>query len=109
MPNRYYKKTIVNIPKYIKKIDIDTVDFIGKMTEKLITMIHVIDKRIEDARQENTAPTQVSGFGYAEIPQIKVQIKQEYIVYICKYGPPTDGIFNMTLLNDIREKLGITE
>lgn len=108
MPNRYYRKTIVNVPKYMKKLDMDTVEFVEKMTGKLILMVESIDKRIDDALKQGAVPEKdVVGFGYVEIPNIMVQIKKEFMIYLSKYGPPADGMFNMDLLNDIRRELGV--
>ena len=44
----------------------------------------------------------------ADITIPPVQAKIEYIIYVQRYGPPINGIFNQNLLAIIKSDLGIT-
>jgi len=87
----------------------DTIRFFGNLATKLLEMAESIDARIERIK-EDCVPRQASGFFLAEItaPQMTLGVKYEYIEYIKRYGPPEDGVFDETLLNKLREEMGIS-
>ncbi len=44
----------------------------------------------------------------ADITIPPVQAKMEYIIYLQRYGPPINGVFDSILLSVLRTELGIT-
>lgn len=84
------------------------IEFIDKITDKLYD---VVDKVKNDMNKlECAANGRVSnGAILAEItpPKQTVGVKQEYLIYIQRYGPPKDGIFDESKLNAIKLELSI--
>ena len=52
------------------------------------------------------APGGSRGFFLATVPlSAKVETKSEYLFYVRRYGPPTDGIFDPIYLDLIRAEI----
>ena len=87
----------------------DSTRFLNTLATKLLDMAKAIDARIEKIKQEYSNNTAQSGFYLAEItaPSMEVGVKYEYIEYITRYGPPSDGIFDEAKLKLLRQELGI--
>jgi hypothetical protein len=73
-------------------------------------MTTAITKRIDDIKANCKGGGGASGFLLASIeaPQMTIGVKYEYIEYIKRYGPPPDGKFDETKLQQLRAELGIT-
>jgi hypothetical protein len=86
----------------------NTVEFFGKLATKLLEMSEAIEKRIEKIKSEMCYKPQ-RGVILAEIeaPKPVFGVKYEYVEYIRRHGPPTNGKFDETKLQTIREELGI--
>lgn len=86
----------------------DSSKFFSDLATKLLEMTTAINKRIEDVKK-NCGGTQQNGFFLASIetPSMVVGVKYEYIEYIKRFGPPTDGKFEETKLHQLRLELGI--
>jgi hypothetical protein len=84
----------------------DTTKFFWNLSQKLLDMAEAIDKKIFDL--QNKVCSRDSGILFAEleVPKQVVGIKYEYIEYIKRYGPPTDGIFDPVKLEALRIELG---
>lgn len=107
MPSRFYRRAVTSVPKYMKRLDIEALEFADKLTDKLSLMINAIDVRIKAAlsTSQQKPVGDIAGFGYVKIPTIKVEIKREYMLYLMRYGPPSDGIFDLDLLHKLREEI----
>ncbi len=84
----------------------DTTRFFWNLSQKLLDMAEAIDKKIYDL--QNKVCSNGSGILFAKIdaPKQMVGIKVEYMEYIKRYGPPTDGIFDPVKLEELRIELG---
>jgi len=52
------------------------------------------------------AKTDVAIMGKADVSVPVVNPKQEYFIYVQRFGPPLTGIFDENALNQIRRELG---
>ncbi len=88
----------------------DSTRFFSSLATKLMEMTTAITKRIDDIKANCGSKSGGSGFLLASIeaPQMTIGVKYEYIEYIKRYGPPTDGKFDETKLQQLRAELGIT-
>ncbi len=79
--------------------------FLETLTDKLIEMTESIKTQIEEL--ENRVPSCHRGLRIAEIdvPVPPIAVKQEYLIYIKRYGPPINGIFDPIYLDLIRAEL----
>lgn len=75
----------------------------------LMTMIQslqpIISTLIPYVKAEN-AKSQVAIMGKAEVTVPKVNPKEEYFIYVQRFGPPHEGVFDENALNQIRKELG---
>ena len=75
----------------------------------LLTMVQslqpIISSMIPYVKAEN-AKQQIAILGKAEVSVPKVNPKQEYFIYVQRFGPPNEGIFDESALNQIRKELG---
>lgn len=83
--------------------------FFSKLANKLLDMAVSIDKHIEKIKAQiqcksNGGVVLVS----IDTPIMTIAIKYEFIEYIKRYGPPTDGKFEDDKLELIRTELGIS-
>lgn len=85
----------------------DTTRFFWNLSQKLLDMAEAIDKKIYDL--ENKVCSDGRGIFFAKIdaPKQAVGVKMEYLEYIKRYGPPTDGIFDPVKLEALRVELGL--
>ena len=85
-----------------------SISFFSKLSEKMLNMVTTLKKQFEECKA-NSKPSQAKGFFLASIdtPQMTLGVKQEYIEYIKRYGPPSDGIFDEVILARLRTELGI--
>lgn len=79
--------------------------FLETLTEKLIEMTESIKTQIEEL--ENKVPSCHRGLRLTEliVPVPHIYVKQEFLIYIKRYGPPTNGIFDPIYLDLIRAEL----
>lgn len=87
---------------------LSAINFLDTLTGKLLDMTVALQKQFNECKA--TTATQEAGFILASIdaPAMSIGIKYEYIVYIQRYGPPNDGIFDEAILAQLRTELGIT-
>jgi hypothetical protein len=87
----------------------DSAIFFNDLATKLLEMASAIDTRIEEIQKNchNSGSGKGVYFASVEVVPMTVGIKYEYIEYIKIYGPPTDGVFDETKLQQLRVKLGI--
>ena len=88
----------------------DSSRFFSSLATKLLEMTTAITKRIDDIKK-NCGNSHGAGKGFLlasiDAPQMTLGVKYEYIEYIKRYGPPTDGKFDETKLQLLREELGM--
>ncbi len=86
----------------------DSSKFFSNLATKLLEMTTAINTRIEDIKK-NCGGQRGQGVFLAsiEVPKMTLGVKYEYIEYIRRFGPPTDGKFDESKLNDLRIELGI--
>jgi hypothetical protein len=86
----------------------DSSNFFSDLATKLLEMTTAVNKRIEDIKK-NCGGSKQSGFFLASIeaPVMNLGVKYEYIEYIKRFGPPTDGKFEEEKLKQLRIELGI--
>ena len=87
----------------------DSSNFFSSLATKLLEMATAVNKRINDIKQNCGSGSRQSGFMLASIeaPVMTVGVKYEYIEYIKRFGPPTEGKFDETKLKQLRTELGI--
>ena len=86
--------------------DPSTSNFLNALVNKLHSMAIALKDQFTSL--ENIATHSCSrGVVFAEIdaPPIILKVKYEYILYIQRYGPPLDGVFNETYLAELRKEL----
>lgn len=88
----------------------DSSKFFSSLATKLLEMTTAINKRIDDIKKNCKSSSGGGGVLLASIdaPQMTLGVKYEYIEYIKRFGPPTDGIFDEKKLEDLRIELGIS-
>jgi len=91
-------------------IDRNSAVFFNSLATKLLDMSRAIEKKMEDLRKRVCEPQNGRGFLFASIeaPSMVVGVRQEYVEYIKRYGPPVKGKFDEGLLNILRQELGIS-
>lgn len=88
----------------------DTSKFFNNLATKLLEMTAAINKRIEDMKVKmSTVCSRQSGIVLAsvEAPKMTLGVRYEYIEYINRFGPPSDGVFEEEKLESLRIELGI--
>lgn len=85
-----------------------SITFFATLSQKMLDMVDTLKKQFEEFK-ENCKPTTVRGFFLASIdaPKQVIGVKYEYLEYINRFGPPKDGIFDETLLDQLRTELGV--
>ena len=79
--------------------------FLETLTDKLIEMTNSLKTQFAELVKP-PAPGGSRGFFLATIPlTAKVTTKYEYVFYIRRYGPPTNGIFDPIYLDLIRAEI----
>jgi len=81
--------------------------FLQTLTDKLILMTTSLKQQFADL-EANSRATQVAGKGaFLASIEIKGEIvfKSEYFIYVMRYGPPVNGIFDPVYLELIRAEL----
>jgi len=87
----------------------DTVRFFGDLATKLLEMAESVNTRIEKIKAEACKPTE-RGIILAKIDvqPAPIGVGGEFIEYVKRYGPPTNGIFDPVLLQQLRTELGFS-
>ena len=89
-------------------LDRNSAIFFNNLATKLLDMSKAIQTRMDELA--NRVPGQQSGgFLFASIntPAMMVGVRQEYVEYIKRYGPPQKGKFDAAKLEQLRIELGI--
>jgi hypothetical protein len=84
--------------------------FFNALSGKMLDMVSTLKQQFAECAA-NATNTVASGFFLVKISTKSgtLGVKLEYVEYIKRYGPPTDGIFDETLLQQLRDELGISE
>ena len=81
--------------------------FLQTLTDKLILMTNALKKQFADL-EANSGATRVAGRG-AILASIEIRgdiiFNTEYYLYVMRYGPPVNGIFDPVYLELIRAEL----
>jgi hypothetical protein len=88
-----------------------SVNFLEKLSNKLMDMTKSLQEQFAElVRPPPTSGTDGGGFYIAKIdtPVMVIGVKYEYVLYIQRYGPPNDGIFDEAILSELRAELGIS-
>jgi hypothetical protein len=88
-----------------------SVNFLETLSEKLMAMTESLQEQFAELVRPPPAPSKAAGgFYFAKIdtPTMVLGIKYEYVLYIQRYGPPENGIFDEAILTNLRAELGIT-
>ena len=79
--------------------------FLDTLTDKLIEMTKSLKQQFSELVKPRPA-NGARGVFLAEVPvSATVNIKEEFIIYINRYGPPINGIFDPIYLDLIRAEL----
>jgi hypothetical protein len=108
------------MPRYLVKdvlttglsqsINLNSVYFLHSLADKLYLMSTTIEKKIKDLEEKATCQVEQGVFLVSvEAPKMTLGVKYEYVEYIKRYGPPCDGKFNETILEELRKELGIEQ
>jgi hypothetical protein len=83
--------------------------FFNNLATKLLEMSTALEKKIEDLMNKTCLPPTYNSFYLVEIdtPSLALGVRQEYLEYVKRYGPPCDGIFEEDKLNILRKELNI--
>jgi hypothetical protein len=89
-------------------IDRNSAIFFNNLATKLLEMSQSIETRITEL-ENRPCSTETKGVFFAaiETPSMTLGVKYEYIEYIKRYGPPSEGKFDEQKLNSLRIELGI--
>lgn len=78
----------------------DLVDKLEEMTKSLKQQFYELSTVNNDGRGLILAE--------AEVKMPKIVVNQIYFIYVQRFGPPIEGKFDETLLDQLRAELGIT-
>ena len=80
--------------------------FLTTLADKLKAMVESLEKQFEELR--NSAMSRGEGAILAGVTSsAAVDISIQYVIYIQRYGPPTDGVFDQELLDAIISEFNI--
>jgi hypothetical protein len=88
-----------------------SVNFLEKLSNKLLDMTKSLQAQFAElVRPPPSSGTDGGGVYIAKIdtPVMNIGVKYEYVLYIQRYGPPDNGIFDETILSELRAELGIS-
>lgn len=87
-----------------------SVNFLETLSDKLMLMTESLQKQIAELTRPPEANNGEGGVYLAKIdtPVMMLGIRYEYVLYIQKYGPPDNGIFDEAILDTLRTELGIS-
>ena len=79
--------------------------FLETLTDKLIEMTNSLKEQFEELKK-NQGPIDTKGILLVNVEvSANVSFRYEYVIYIQRYGPPTNGIFDPIYLDLIRAEL----
>lgn len=83
--------------------------FFNTLSEKMLNMVTTLKEQFAECAANANASATAKGFFLVKIeaPSGILGVRQEYIAYINRYGPPPNGVFDETLLQQLRTELGI--
>ena len=86
--------------------DPSTSSFMNTLVNKLYDMALALKNQFS---MLETMATHVSSrgvvFAAIDAPPLVFQVNYEYVLYIQRYGPPLDGVFNQSYLADLRKEM----
>ena len=87
-----------------------SVNFLEKLSNKLMDMTKSLQEQFAELVRPPPSTGADGGVYIAKIdtPVMVIGVKYEYVLYIQRYGPPSDGIFDETILSELRTELGIS-
>ena len=86
-----------------------SVNFLEKLSNKLLDMT----KSLQDQFSELVRPPPSGGgdggiyIAKIDTPVMVIGVKYEYVLYIQRYGPPENGLFDEAILTELRAELGV--
>lgn len=85
--------------------------FFNTLSEKMLDMVTTLKTQFEKCAANANNNSTARGFILAKIDAKPptLGIKYEYLEYIKRYGPPSDGQFDPVLLQQLRTELGIPD
>ena len=84
-----------------------TLSFFDVLSEKLVLMAESIDAQMEFLRKNVYTHAEGAVLASIVMKPPPIGVKYEYIEYIKRYGPPTDGVFDQGIIQGLRQELGI--
>jgi hypothetical protein len=87
-----------------------SLNFLDTLSKKLLAMTESLQKQFDECVRPPPSGGGESGVYLAKIdtPKMVIGVKYEYVLYIQRYGPPENGVFDETILTNLRAELGIT-
>jgi hypothetical protein len=85
-----------------------SIEFFATLSDKLVDMVESLKVQFEELRSAANIEF-AKGAVLASIvaPQMTLGVKQEYIEYIKRFGPPPNGVFDESILILLRAELGV--
>jgi hypothetical protein len=84
-----------------------TLSFFDILSDKLVLLAESINDQFEYLKKNIYVPAEGAVLASIIMKPPPIGVKYEFIEYIKRYGPPTDGIFDQGLLQGLRAELGI--
>jgi len=84
-----------------------TLSFFDILSDKLVLLAESINDQFEYLKKNIYVPAEGAVLASIIMKPPPIGVKYEFIEYIKRYGPPTDGIFDQGLLQGLRSELGI--
>jgi hypothetical protein len=87
-----------------------SVNFLEKLSNKLMDMTKSLQEQFAELVRPPPSTGSDGGVYIAKIdtPVMVIGVKYEYVLYIQRYGPPENGLFDETILAELRAELGIS-
>jgi len=85
-----------------------SLEFFEVLSDKLAIMVTSLKTQFEECHAA-AKPEYAQGFVLVsiDVPNSTLGVKLEYVEYIKRYGPPTNGIFDQGKLALLRSELGL--
>lgn len=82
-------------------------NFLDTIANKLKQLVISLKNQFERLKRQVVTRAQGPILASVTVRTIPLGVKYEYVEYIKRYGPPTNGIFDENLLIGLRNELGI--
>jgi hypothetical protein len=81
------------------------IGFYGKLAEKLKEMTQSLITQFSELTEQHSIH-KGAFLAEASVKVPEVNIRYEYIIYVKRYGPPENGVFDENILDAIRKEMG---